>query len=482
MQSYNFDSDSDEDDVRTDSTATFTSINDIQLLKERSTELLDSSWKLNKNKVLLTKMLELEEPSITPKMVDFLLQDGVCELLLGFVTQIGTTARPKATDQPSEALKLAYRATMLLSADEPSDTLLTFVSKRAGIMARQVFDIFRDDSAGSFYHAYRLLEFLLRYYPAEVYDGIRSDGQLPLRMSWVLRYIGCPPVGDLLVMLVTLTPVLRGSSLYITCSKQRWTFFEDMSQWFLLLRIAEVVVDPSSMCALSACDAVQHSSAAMQVLQEMVERLSIEDTGEFLLQILGYLVPGHTRSLLDILMDAATNIRMLPQAICGNAARLLCFLMRRSAEAELVCISAPTAHGAPPQPTFIPNRLHSLRGRMLAMMLVKFSQVTESLYLLRLDGGIEVGEAVKHTGYTVSKPFSALRSNLVELMVILVECEAAVGESVSAELWGELISWVFVYAHNSIYHICFYRLLFSVLRYNIELSLIIILLLIVYNL
>lgn len=467
MQSYNFDSDSDEDDIRTDSTTTFTSINDIQLLKERSAELLDSSWKLNKNKVLLTKMLELEEPSITPKMVDFLLQDGVCELLLGFVTQIGFTARPRANDPPTEQLKLAYRATMLLSAEEPSDTLLAFVSKRASAMSRQVFEIFRDDSAGSFYHAYRLLEFLLRNYPAEVYDGIRSDGLLPQRMASLLRYMGHPPVGDMLVMLVTLTPVPRGSSLYITCSKQRWTFFEDMSQWYLLLKIAEVVVQPSSNCIFGVVDEEQHSAAAMQVLQEIVEKLSMEDTGEFLLQILGYLVPGHTRSLLDILMDAATNIRTLPQSISRNAARLLCFLMRRSAEQELVCISGPGPNGAPPQPSYIPNRLHPLRSRMLAMMLAKFRQVTDTLYLLRLDGGLDLGEAVKHPGYIVQKPFSALRGNLVELLVILIESEAALAESISVELWQELISWVLVYSHNNIYHTCFYRLFFSVLRYHI---------------
>ena len=130
QQSYNMDSDSDDSDelgneemMNGNGTGSLGSIIDIETLKERSNELLDASWKGNKNRGLLTKMLELEEPSITPKMVDFLLQDGVCELLIGFVTLCeGCESRPTHEDMGRDSLKLSYRATMLLSADEPTDT------------------------------------------------------------------------------------------------------------------------------------------------------------------------------------------------------------------------------------------------------------------------------------------------------------------------------------------------------------------------
>jgi hypothetical protein len=43
-------------------------------------------------------------------MVDFLLQDGVSDILLGFVTQIDTgEARPSPNDSNLERLKLSYR-------------------------------------------------------------------------------------------------------------------------------------------------------------------------------------------------------------------------------------------------------------------------------------------------------------------------------------------------------------------------------------
>ncbi len=58
-------------------------------IKEETNELIHLDSKVARNLHLLSKMLELEEPTITAKMVDFLLQDGVCEQLLSYITQVG---------------------------------------------------------------------------------------------------------------------------------------------------------------------------------------------------------------------------------------------------------------------------------------------------------------------------------------------------------------------------------------------------------
>ncbi len=43
-------------------------------------------------------------------MVDFLLQDGVPEALLSFVTQVGKgTVRPGPADPKTDAMKLSYK-------------------------------------------------------------------------------------------------------------------------------------------------------------------------------------------------------------------------------------------------------------------------------------------------------------------------------------------------------------------------------------
>lgn len=79
---YNLNSDSDDDDeVRSHPNNTANNrnnrnlgnhIHDIERLKAQTTELLDPSWKEIRNRNLLHKMLELEEPTISPKVFIYL--------------------------------------------------------------------------------------------------------------------------------------------------------------------------------------------------------------------------------------------------------------------------------------------------------------------------------------------------------------------------------------------------------------------------
>jgi hypothetical protein len=189
---YNIDSDDDDEEELPTNVPKSASphIQELEKLKEKTGELLDPSWKEQRNRHLLIKMLELEEPTVTAKMIDFLLQEGVCEILLSFITQLGSdNPRPGPNDVKSDALRLSYRAVMLLTADEPTEALMAFLSKRAGLLARGIFEIYRDDSAASFYHFYRMLECLLRCFPGDVYESICGDGLMSDRMKSMLRYV-----------------------------------------------------------------------------------------------------------------------------------------------------------------------------------------------------------------------------------------------------------------------------------------------------
>ena len=57
----------------------------------------------------LTRSLPISV-SVLVQMVDFLLQDGVCDILLSIITQLGTgQPRPCPSAAKSDALKLSYR-------------------------------------------------------------------------------------------------------------------------------------------------------------------------------------------------------------------------------------------------------------------------------------------------------------------------------------------------------------------------------------
>lgn len=69
---YNLNSDSDEEDPQTESNSKSKTVgnhlHDIEKLKVQTANLLDPSWKELRNRTLLHKMLDLEEPTITPKV------------------------------------------------------------------------------------------------------------------------------------------------------------------------------------------------------------------------------------------------------------------------------------------------------------------------------------------------------------------------------------------------------------------------------
>jgi hypothetical protein len=267
-------------------------------------------------------------------------------------------------------------------------------------------------------------------------------------------------------MLICLTPVPRMSQLYILSSKNRWQFFEQISQWILMLKITEAIVNPEMICATSATvDAEQNSAAAAQVLQELIEKLSLEDTGELLLQPLGY-----TIELLDHLVNTTLNIH-LQESRRRSAGRLLCFLLRRAAEPEIMCLMA-TQPGAAPQATVVPNRLFPLRERIIIHMESRMSEIFDCILAYNTAERIQLQNEfsplgpgpILFSGFSVEQPFGSLRALIVELMTLMVESDENVGNIFPVELWRTLIDWSLKYAHNNIYHSFFYRLVFAVLR------------------
>eukprot|EP01036_Dinobryon_divergens_P026902 gene26902-35598_t len=471
---YNLGDDSDSDEDEDEEIEVVSSVSktkswqpqDIEKLKEQTNELLDPKWKENRNHHLLQKMLELDQPTITVKMVDFLLQDGVCTSLVSFITQVTNSTqpvtRPGPGDEQTEAMKLAYRAVVLMSPENPSDALSAFLAKKASSIAKDIFEIFRYDARGSFYHAYRMLECLLRCYPAEVYEGLCSDGRLSERMSNLLGHIGFSPVCELTIMIIALTPIARSSQLYI------------LGEHNFLSKIVSVIMNPIENCNLNTPSVMadQHSSVAAQFFQELVEKLSLEEAGEILLQCF-----GQNSAVIDALIDCSLvtistkgdigkGVPPVNDTFSRACTRIVCFLLRRAAEHEIMCYLAHN-NGTPPTTTFVQNRLYPLRASIVTFVRNRFVDITTALAAFEVKVPRERG-AVKYSAYEVQHPFTSLRALIVEMLVLLIESDESVASMLSAEMWKLFVSWAIKYAHNNIYHALFYRLLFAVLRQGQE--------------
>lgn len=318
------------------------------------------------------------------------------------------------------------------------------------------------DSAGSFYHSYRLLESLLRCYPTEVFEGICSDGKAKERITNMLKFIGFPPVCELLVMLIALTPVPRSGALYTACTKSRWVFLDEMNNWNFMLQIANVIAKPDQFCAVkSFITADQHSNAAAQLLQEIIEKISLEESGESLL------VPiGSNSAIIDALIDGIVKPRVNPvDGLRRSCARMICFLLRRAADMEILCYNHHP-NGAPPTATYVPNRLFNLRESIVNHTRSRLADILSMLQ--GYDNFNHDCKAThKYSNYEVAKPFTALRGMAVEVIVLMVESEETVASSIlTPEAWKLFITWVIQYAHNNVFHALFYRIVFAVLRYS----------------
>ena len=398
-------------------------------------------------------------------MVEFLMQDDVSAALLSFITQVNSNlTRPQPKDDNTEELKLAYKATMLLTSDEPSEGLIDFLGKRAKMLIKLLMPIFDDSSAGSFFHAYRIFELLLRHYPSEVFEALCDDGNVIQCMTSMLRYVGYAPISELLVVIVGLSPIARGTELYTSCEAGRWEFIKQISSWNFLLRVAEIIVKPEEICNCNGyVDGETHSLYASQLFQDSVEKLSIEDIGELLLQPIGY-----TPDVLRLFIDAITD----PDAeeyTRRHSAKILYFLCRRAADPEILLAMGPMTAGAAPVPICVPNRLFALRQRIIALVGEKFPDIISTA--LKYDPSKSysyISGPVSFSSYIVKQPFTTLRINFVELVVIMIESDENMANHLTQDIWKHLIEWCIQYAHNNVYHALFYRIVFAVLRQNQE--------------
>lgn len=317
-----------------------------------------------------------------------------------------------------------------------------------------------NDSAGSFYHSYRLLESLLRCYPTEVFEGLCADGKAKERIMNMLKFIGFPPVCELLVMIIALTPVPRTGTLYTACTKSRWVFLEEMNAWNFMLQIAKVVAKPDQYCALhSFVNADQHSTAAAQLLQELIEKISLEESGESLLQPI-----GGSSAIVDTLIDGIVKPRAnTVDGIRRSCARMICFLLRRAADMEILCYNHHP-NGAPPTATYVANRLFQLRENIVSHTRARLGDLVTLLH--NYDSFNHEGKAGnKYSSYEVAKPFTSLRGMVIEVIVLMVESEETVASAVlTPDTWKMFITWVLHYAHNNVFHALFYRIVFAVLR------------------
>ncbi|RHZ41580.1 hypothetical protein DYB31_007703 [Aphanomyces astaci] len=440
---------------------------------------------------MVKRRLCLDSPGWTVPMIHFLNEDEHCAAFLSFITLLEPSLDddiesflldgpshshmkgprvPRDDTDVTDALKRSYRATMLMAGEDTSDAVLLLLQSKARLMTKCLFPIFQANSSGNLRHGCKILDKLTRSHLNDVQQVVGANGRTCGRyMQSLLEHIEHPHVSELFLTMICKPHNAALLRVYLSPPATKVMFYKALADIKIILLIAQHICD-------TQYDEV-HAIAAADVLLELLDRLAADDFGAIVLEPL-----SHSTQLLESLVTTALTPEggkspasyLAPP--CGRrtaAIRCLLGLLEKAAQDQVV--GPPTS----PYQSFgstvvnlVPNQLHVAKsfvfGRVqahlpeiLTYLQKQFTSQQQQQHAAGCDHG------VRHTAYTVSHPFTEFRLLLVQMLVALVEHDAAhLATFFSVDVWRILVSWFVQYPHTNLYHHAFYRLVFLALRTN----------------
>jgi hypothetical protein len=204
-----------------------------------------------------------------------------------------------------------------------------------------------------------------------------------------------------------------------------------------------------------------------QLFCDLLEKLSLDENAEILLQPL-----GSSPAVVGALIDAALSPDK-SESIQSSCLKSLAFLIKLSADPEVVVFtSVPSALTL--VPSSVPSLLHPLHARIINMIETQMNRITDALAQYSSTSSPDPGsgsgsgslasQVYAHPGHKVEVPFGWRRILLLEVVVRLAESKASICAFVDARLWRVFMSWITTYPHNNLFHVLFYRLFFVLLK------------------
>ncbi|OQR96126.1 hypothetical protein ACHHYP_16909 [Achlya hypogyna] len=440
---------------------------------------------------ILNRMLSLESPTLTVKMLQYLSHDEVCAAFISFITRVepeqdedldtfvrngprklrshrlDSIAVRDTVDVSDELLK-SYHVTMMLTDDENSEPIMNFLQAKASLLVRCLFPLFQTNSRGNFRHGCRLLDRLLRYHLDDVYKTI-ANGGVERYINSMLLHLEEAPVADVFLAMICKPHNPSFLRMYKSSPDAKWRFFSGLSEMNLLSTLGDHICKPTY--------SEEHAVAAADVFLELIDRLAADDNGELLLQPL-----GHSTQLLNDLIKTFLDVPDVDdphsylEPPCGRrqaALRCLLGLLHKS--------SLEQVPGPPTSPyhsfgativNLVPNQLLSLRPRIFAHVgrhgIDAFLAFLVHTHRAQTKFAHAPRFSVQHTGYAVAFPFTGFRLDLVQMVDELVGNDPSLLSHFTLEAWQALVHWFLAYPHNNLYAGIFARLLLAALRTNDE--------------
>lgn len=429
------------------------------------------------------------EPPVSKSFANVLTDDIACGIFLSYITRIaghdvekeplldGPHDRPSdlpgdrepETGDATPELMASYRATMLLTSDELGDPFMVALAKKSKVITKCIFPIFQNNAQGNLRHGCRVIDYLLRSFLDDVYDIVGRNASTAARyMGAMLDHIEHAPVAELFLTMICKPHNTSTLRFYVCSPQKKWQFFRALSEWKVLLVLAQHVYGEGY--------SEEHSIGAADVFVELVDRLSADENGAILLQPAAY-CPELLGGLIKVATATGKSGVSPSQGQRTAAIKCVLRLLQRSVLDKV--------QGPPTSPyqsfgstvvNLVPNQLVTLRE--LIFELAEKDMATMLRYLIdkyQDQQNIEMDldspnkplpeSAVRHTAYVVKVPFTEFRLMLVDALVeIVAHNPSTLSDHFDAHVWRVLLAWFFEYAHNNLYHAAFYQLVFIALR------------------
>ncbi|EGZ28603.1 hypothetical protein PHYSODRAFT_469333 [Phytophthora sojae] len=418
---------------------------------------------------LVRQVLDEENASVSAPLT---LPDGPDTKKLASADAAAARREEETQDNVTPELLTSYRATMLLTNDDTSDALLTFLGDKSKLLTRCLFPVFQSDAKGNLRHACRVIDHLLRFYLDDVYDVLGKNADTVQRyMGAMLPYLEHAPVAELFLTLVCKPHSAAVMRFYSSTPPKKWAFFRALAEWKVLLVLA------SHVCSVEYGET--HTIGAADVFVELLDRLAADDNGQLLLQPAAY-CPELLEGLIRAAVEPEDPKAKIPQRTVGQRTAAMKCVFRLLQKSTLEKVQGPPTS---PYQSFgativnlVPNQLGPLRekifglveqhlGELLRYLIQKYVS-QQNIEMPDEESGKPLPEgAVRHTAYVVKVPFTELRLTLVEALVeIVAHNPRLMSEHFDANVWRVLVTWFFEYSHNNLYHAAFYQLVFIALR------------------
>jgi hypothetical protein len=423
-----------------------------------------------RNQLLLSKLLDLENPMLTDKMIDFLLHDGVFETLVGFISRVPITfnyeeiafnsLEPTPTAQRYDedymnsaeenellATRRSYNVMQILSTQRTTQSLLSVLEKRIPSILIRLLATFHTQSKGNFYHVAAVLTKLTNLYPVAVLDCCNSK-QGKILFLRMFEYLHESPVADLILTLLTAQAE----------KSKKNALFTQMKKHKVLDSVTE------KLCS-SISPQLIVSAQADFILQYIAKVSNADYLTSMLTDI------GKEGGIVERLANSITSINY-PDWQRKQCTNVLFELITATENREIDISDAANPQGAnnPFASKRVMNPMFGLKGKVFQTLKAQIKQLTNTLLIeeSKESNNTANSPAITFSSYSVSKPFSQARFALFRLIskVCLVQPSATLAIPLSA--WASLIDYFFLYKHNSFYLLAFRDLFLVILHGGAE--------------